>query len=127
MPYSHAPGNVGWIDLTVADADSTRDFYSAVVGWQTEPLDMGGYSDYVMKAPDGDGVAGVCHARGSNANQPAVWMVYFMVADLDASLAEVTARGGEIIRPPAGEGSSGRFAVVRDPAGACCGLFQAAS
>jgi hypothetical protein len=30
---------------------------------------MGDYSDYTMMCPgDGDAVAGICHARGSNAD-----------------------------------------------------------
>lgn len=29
------PGTIGWVDLTVADAESTRDFYRDVVGWET--------------------------------------------------------------------------------------------
>ena len=57
-------GSIGWIDLTVPNADEVRDFYAQVTGWQPEALDMGGYSDYVMKTPDGEGKAGVCHARG---------------------------------------------------------------
>jgi predicted enzyme related to lactoylglutathione lyase len=28
-----AVGTIGWIDLTVPDAKSLRDFYSAVTGW----------------------------------------------------------------------------------------------
>jgi predicted enzyme related to lactoylglutathione lyase len=34
-------GSVGWIDLTVPEAEEVRDFYSAVVGWKSEPVDIG--------------------------------------------------------------------------------------
>ena len=67
-------GKIGWVDLTVDDAATARDFYRAVVGWESEEVDMGGYSDFTMMPPGHtDGVAGVCHARGSNADLPPTW------------------------------------------------------
>ena len=43
-----APGTIAWWDLTVPDAALVRDFYSAVAGWEAEPVDMGDYSDFAM-------------------------------------------------------------------------------
>ena len=118
------PGRIGWQDLTVDNAEVVRDFYSEVVGWQTMPLDMGGYDDYVMLSPDGEaGVAGVCHARGVNANIPPQWLVYINVENLGASVKSVLALGGEVVDGPR-EMGEGRFAVIRDPAGAVCGLIE---
>jgi predicted enzyme related to lactoylglutathione lyase len=119
-------GKIGWLDLTVDDADAVRDFYREVVGWKVEGLDMGGYQDYCMLPAEGGPVAGVCHARGVNAGIPPQWLMYVTVASLDASLARVTALGGEIVRPARGMGGQGRFAIVRDPAGAVCALFEKA-
>jgi hypothetical protein len=121
----HKPevGSVGWIDLTVDDAPALREFYAAVVGWKPEPVPMGDYDDFSMADAKGMPRAGVCHRRGSNAGLPAAWIAYFVVADLARSLDEVRARGGEVLEPPRGEG--GRFAIVRDPAGAVCALYQA--
>lgn len=116
-------GTVGWFDLTVADAEGVRDFYEAVAGWSAAPLDMGGYADYVMTAPGGQSVAGICHARGANASLPAQWLLYITVADLDASMAACTAKGGEVISGPRKAGPTARFCVVRDPAGAVAALF----
>ena len=118
-------GSIGWVDLTVPNAEEVRDFYAQVVGWKPEPLDMGGYSDFVMNAPgSGDGKVGICHARGNNANQPPVWMVYLMVEDLDASVARCEELGGKVLVPIRGAGPSGRFCVIQDPAGAVASLFQ---
>jgi predicted enzyme related to lactoylglutathione lyase len=122
-----APGRIGWVDLTVADAPRLRDFYGAVAGWSAQGLSMGDYEDYVMQAPDGTAQAGVCHARGTNAGLPAQWLVYITVVDLDAGLAQVTALGGRIVRAPNAAGPSGRFAVIEDPAGAVCALFEPAA
>jgi predicted enzyme related to lactoylglutathione lyase len=127
MSSSPKPGDIGWIDLTTADAERQRDFYSAVIGWSPQPVDMGGYADYAM-APAGSStpVAGICHARGMNADVPAVWLPYFIVADLDAAVAQVIARGGAVLRAAPAKGTSPhRFAVIRDPAGASCALYEA--
>jgi len=116
-------GSIGWVDLTVPNAEEVRDFYAQVVGWKPQPLDMGGYSDFVMLAPGGEGKAGICHARGKNAGQPPVWMVYLMVANLDASIASCEELGGKVLVPARGAGG-GRFCVIQDPAGAVAALFQ---
>lgn len=124
MPDDKKPGSIAWTDLTVPDADRARDFYSAVVGWTHSPVDMGGYNDYCMNTAGGDTVAGVCHARGTNAELPPVWMVYVLVADLDASVASVRELGGEVLLGPRAQGAQARYAVIRDPAGAVCALYQ---
>ena len=112
-------GRIAWADLTVPDADSLRAFYSAVIGWEPEPVDMGGYSDYNMTDPvSGEAQAGVCHRRGENAAMPPQWILYFTVEDLDASIAKVIELGGEVI-----DGPRGGFCIIRDPAGAVCAVY----
>ena len=123
---SDGVGKIGWIDLTVADAQGVGAFYREVVGWRSEGVDMGGYQDYCMLPADGEAVAGVCHARGTNEGIPAQWLIYITVADLEASLERCRALGGEVVRGARGLGGMGRFAIVRDPAGAVCALFQRA-
>ena len=118
-------GSIGWVDLTIPNADEVRDFYSAVVGWVPTPLSMGEYADYLMQAPEAAAPqAGICHARGPNAGIPPVWLVYLVVADLDASIAACRSRGGEVLSGPRGAGGTARFAIIRDPAGAVCALHQ---
>ena len=121
-------GSIGWIDLTVENADEIRDFYTHVVGWTSAPVSMGDYSDYTMNTADtGTATAGVCHARGTNAGLPQQWLLYVVVADLDRSVAAVNERGGKVIREVRGMGSHGRYAVIQDPAGASVALFEPAS
>jgi predicted enzyme related to lactoylglutathione lyase len=118
-------GSIGWCDLTVPQADTVRDFYRGVVGWTATDVDMGGYADYCMNQPyNGTATTGVCWARGVNADLPPVWLVYFVVASIDESLARVRAQGGTVLRAPAA-GGGGRMAVIKDPAGAICALYEA--
>lgn len=116
--------NVAWLDLTVEDAAPVRDFYAEVMGWEPEGVDMGGYEDFNMLDPEsGEPTAGVCYARGGNEGIPPVWMVYFVVEDLDASLAVCERRGGSVVKGPSTAGES-RYVIVRDPAGAVCALVE---
>lgn len=120
-------GTIGWVDLTVDSADDIRDFYRDVVGFKTIAVDMDGYNDYTMVGPDSmNPVCGVCHKRGSNQGLPSHWMVYFIVADVDASARLTTERGGKLIVPPKTMGGHGRYCVVEDPAGAVAALFEPA-
>lgn len=116
-------GTVGWIDLTTGDAPTLKTFYERVVGWSSEPVAMDGYDDWVMKPPDGDGVAGICHARGGNEGIPPQWMIYVIVTDLDHAIAECRQLGGSVVHGPQAMGDA-RYCIIRDPAGAHCALYQ---
>ncbi|HEX2224229.1 MAG TPA: VOC family protein [Thermoanaerobaculia bacterium] len=118
-------GTFGWADLTVPNAEEVRDFYQAVAGWKAQGLDMGGYSDFIMSAPGGRPVSGVCHARGPNVGIPPQWLIYITVEDLDHSVAQCTERGGKVIVGPKDAGGGARYCVIQDPAGASAALYQA--
>ena len=127
MPETPKMGSIGWMDLTVSNASEVRDFYCAVAGWRPHPVAMGDYEDFAMM-PDGAAqpVGGICHARGENEGLPPVWLIYIVVPDIDAALAEVSARGGAVVRPAQSMGGA-RYAVISDPAGAVCSLYQPAT
>lgn len=118
-------GEIAWLDLTVEDAESVRDFYSEVVGWTFSPVDMGGYDDFCMYAPQsGEPSAGVCFARGSNAELPPVWLAYVVVENIDRSVAQCEELGGRVLAGPKDAGSEGKYCVIEDPAGAALALFE---
>ena len=117
-------GKVGWIDMTVENATEMRDFYTAVVGLKPEDVSMGDYADYNMTMPaSGEPVAGVCHARGGNADLPSGWLIYFVVEDVDQSAKVCRDNGGKIIVEPRSL-AGGQFCVIEDPNGACSALYQ---
>ena len=120
-----APGQVAWIDLTVPNAEAVRDFYRQVTGWTASSVDMGGYADYCMSSASGRMVAGICHARGVNAELPPVWMVYITVANLDEAMRLCVERGGKIRIPPKNVAGHDRYCVMGDPAGALAALCEA--
>lgn len=121
-------GSIAWHDLAVADAPRVRDFYKAVVGWSDSAVPMSGdvmkYDDYGMHdQSSGEMIAGVCHARGVNADLPPQWLMYVVVADVNASIAACERYGGKVIAGPRSL-MGGTFCVVQDPAGAVVALWQ---
>lgn len=117
-------GSFGWADLTVERADEVRDFYAAAIGYSFSEINMGEYADFCMNSPDdGQTKVGICFAKGVNQQIPPVWMLYFYVKDLDKSITEVLAKGGKVILGPKAMGEA-RYAIIQDPAGAHCGLYQ---
>ena len=119
-------GTIGWIDITVDDAEGLRDFYSDVVGWKPEDVSMGDYADFNMVTPGGGTpAAGICHARGSNAAQPSQWLIYINVEDAEASARKCIDLGGKVLVGPKPMGDA-MFAVIEDPSGAVAALYQAA-
>ncbi|HLT20332.1 MAG TPA: hypothetical protein VKZ96_12795 [Thermomicrobiales bacterium] len=75
MASRYRIGSIVSADITLDDADALKDFYSQVIGWDTQALTMsdgaGEYQDYIVKDDAGNWVGGVCHARGMNAGIPA--------------------------------------------------------
>ena len=119
-------GTIGWLDISVQDAPRLRDFYAEVIGWLPEDVSMGDHNDYNMTLPaSGEPAAGVCHARGSNADLPPRWLVYIIVEDVDKSAESCVANGGTLVNEPRGL-AGGRFCVIRDPVGAVLALYQEA-
>ncbi len=121
------PSNIGgieWMDLTVDDASGVQKFYTSVVGWSSSEVDMGNYSDFNIKLPGTqDTIAGVCHARGGNANLPSQWLIYVRVESVADSAVQCKQLGGKVLDGPRRMGGS-NFCVIQDPAGAVMALVS---
>jgi uncharacterized protein len=121
-------GRIAWLDLTVADAVAAREFYRAVVGWGAEQVEMKDgserYADFNMVDEGGIPMAGICHARGANAELPPVWMIYLPVGDLEESTRRVREEGGRVIAEVTGSDGATVYAAIEDPVGACLALVQ---
>jgi predicted enzyme related to lactoylglutathione lyase len=115
-------GKFLWIDLTVSEADKVRDFYSAVVGWNWEPVAVGDYEDYNIMTPGGELVAGICYRKGLNINLPPAWINYVIVDSVMDSMKTCTDLGGHIVDGPRKQNED-LFVIIQDPAGAYIGLY----
>lgn len=116
----------GWAELNARGIDAAIPFYRTVFGWtqRTTPMpDSPPYTEFLL---DGASVAGGMEMSPMvPAEVPSYWMVYFAVADVDASFAAVLAAGGREMLAPT-DFAGGRFAVVGDPQGAAFGLMKMA-
>ena len=118
-------GTIGWIDMTCENASEVREFYEAVVGWQSEPVPVEDHQDYTITPAGGsEPVAGICHKKGPNATWPDGWMIYINVDDLDASLESCLKLGGEKIGEVREFAGYGKSIIIRDPGGSMCALFE---
>lgn len=117
------PGTILSADVTVNHSKDVRDFYKKVIGWEHSDYKRGNFTDYFMTTVDGQPVAGICQRNGSLADLPPVWLVYFGVQDLKASLEECRNLGGKVLSEPQGAGR-GSYAIIEYPAGAICALSQ---
>ena len=121
------PSNIGkieWMDLTVPDAGQLQKFYTSVVGWASNDVDMGSYSDFNLNLPGTeDTIAGVCHSRSNNDNIPSQWLIYVRVESVADSAERCKKMGGEVLDGPRRMGGS-NFCVIKDPAGAVMALLS---
>ena len=106
-----------WLELTAADPDRAAAFYGAVLGTTLgEP--HGGMRTF--EHPGGTIGLLVPAAPGDATG----WLVYLLASDVDDSVRDATAVGGEVLVPVTTASSAGRYAVLRDPSGARVGLFE---
>jgi predicted enzyme related to lactoylglutathione lyase len=118
---SYAPGSFCWAELATTDAAAAKQFYGDMFGWTAldHPMPQGVYTIFQS---GGDDAAAVYQAP---PGVPTHWGVYFAVADVDASSAEIVPLGGKIVMGPMDVGESGRMVVAQDSQGAYFSLWQA--
>jgi hypothetical protein len=117
MTNSH--GSFIWYELLTKDAKAAKAFYDEVVGWNIDAEPAPGGMDYRMiVAPDGlaGGVMALDDGMLAGGARP-VWLGYFGVDDVDASVASITAAGGQVQMPATDIPGVGRLAMVTDPQG----------
>ena len=123
--YGMQQGDWFWHELMTPDADGAAAFYKAVLGWEVEAQDMGGFTYYLWRHR-GRNHGGMMAMVGPEwEGVPPHWMVYTAVEDIDASKAAIEQAGGKIHHGPHDAPGVGRFVIAADPAGAMFALMQA--
>ena len=119
------PGTLCWADLNSPDPARAQEFYSALFGWKISAgeHDKSGY----LHIQNGEAfIGGVMPAQHQNPQVPPHWLIYFQVADVDATVAQAKERGGKVCLEPTSMEGVGRFAVVADPQNAAFAVFKSA-
>ncbi len=111
------PGAMTWHELMTRDTELAADFYQDVLGWHSHSEDMGGFDYTVFHLGEEYPAGGMVELDESYAGVRPHWMVYFAVADCDATVALAVQTAGKVVVPPT-DIPPGRFAVLSDPQGA---------
>lgn len=117
------PGSFAWNELLTADVDRAAGFYHQLFGWDAHPMEMGPMRYTEFRLGD-QGIAGA--QPPPMPGIPPVWVVYFAVADTDATVADAKRRGAEVVVEPM-DIPPGRMAVLRDPQGAVFNVIRLAT
>ena len=108
-----------WYELMTTDPKGAKRFYETVIPGLTIGDRLPGDQDYRMiNRSDGGmlgGVLGLTDEMRSHGAKP-IWMGYVGVDDVDGTVAEIEAKGGNALMP-AFDIPQGRIAMVADPQG----------
>ncbi len=119
------PVSFCWSELASTDIEKAKQFYESVFGWKgdTHSFGPGTYTEFQL----GDRTIAGMQQIGEMvpAGTPPHWLVYFAVADTDATIEKATSLGATVT-VPAMDIDAGRFAVLADPRGAFFGVIRMA-
>jgi predicted enzyme related to lactoylglutathione lyase len=107
------PNSFSWSELVTPDVDKAAAFYKQVFGWDPQPFEG---MEYTVFNNAGEGIAGAM--KPPMEGMPPHWVVYFNVADTDATVASAKQLGGTVLAEPFDIPGVGRLAALADPAGA---------
>ncbi|POH56861.1 VOC family protein [Arthrobacter glacialis] len=113
-----------WIDLMTSDMSRSREFYTALFGWNYEVGDEEKYGGYTTAFKDGKSVAGLMQSQDGGQGYPDVWSTYLRVDDIAASVSAATNAGAISYLDPMDVPEQGKMAMLGDPSGASVGLWE---
>ena len=113
------PNPLCHFEFMANDPAKCKEFYGAVFDWQFDDSSMPGYTLINAGAEPSGGV----FPKPGEAPGPCL-NVYFLVDDVDATLAKATKRGATVIVPKSEIQGVGEFALFADPEGVTVGLFK---
>ena len=113
-------GGFIWYELMTIDPKGAKAFYEPVVGWSMTTGHGGDDAYGFLTAPDGAMVGGMLRlSQGmTGGGAKPCWLGYIHVADVDATVREIEAKGGRCLMPARDVEMAGRIAMVADPGGA---------
>lgn len=122
---AHQPGRWVWVELLTADLETSRNFYSAVFGWDIQSA--GSAFGYALARADGVPVAGLLYSpKAASDGRSARWLGLMSVDDVGLAASFVRDNGGEVLIEPRRLAGRGTVALLADPEGARFGVIRSA-
>lgn len=116
-------GAFTWWELATPDIAAAKAFYTAILPWTSQDMEMGPSKYSMMMLPDCP-AGGMLEMTKEWAGIPPHWMSYIAVDDCDAACEQVKELGGKVCFGPFDIPSVGRNAVINDPQGAAVSLIK---
>lgn len=113
----------GWTELQTPDAANSGKFLADVIGLSLKTDASGSYTELQR---GGTSIGGI-RPIGPDEPFPPHWLIYFQVADCDATVAKAKSLGAAILMPPMDIEKVGRFAVLADPQRAAFAVIKLAA
>jgi predicted enzyme related to lactoylglutathione lyase len=123
---SYTPGTPSWSELATTDDTGALSFYGALFGWEDEANEIGPDWFYHMQKVQGQYACSI-YRQGEeerSQNVPPHWNVYFTVANVEETMAEIARNGGSVVFGPMDVFEAGRMAMCQDPQGAHFAIWQ---
>lgn len=111
-----------WHELMTTDSIEAQAFYTGLVGWTSEEMEMGGPSPYRMQKRGEISAAGIMEIP-DGMDAPPNWLSYVVVEDVDESTERVPELGGFVLVEPQDIPGIGRFSVIGGPDRSVLALF----
>ncbi|HMR75410.1 MAG TPA: VOC family protein [Polyangiaceae bacterium] len=118
------PGSFHWNELWAKDTAAALKFYSDVLGYSHDVMDMPNGKYYVLK--NGDSPRGGL-MQSPDPKVPQMWLQYVEVADTDDAVKRAVARGAKQHGETMQVEGVGRFAILQDSLGAVIGVIKPAN
>ena len=118
------PGIMSWQELITGDIAGSIKFYTELLGYTTEAMEMGEGKSYTMFKTGDRYVGGMREKPEGKGDAPTMWINYITVEDLDATVAKAEALGASLCMPPTEVPGKGRFAGLADPQGAPVAFWE---
>ena len=111
-------GKFIWNELNTHDAEASKAFLAATLGWSFEAMPMPDFTYWVVKNGE-ERIGGIFEFHEPACeNAPEHWLTYVAVDDVDTRCKKASAAGARMLREPFDVPGVGRIAIVQQPGGA---------
>jgi uncharacterized protein len=118
------PNTLCWQELATTDVAGAGHFFGELFNWRPEVQQLGAVAYTTFMRDEGSAAGGMLQIGPDWGPVPPHWLIYFAVADCEASAERARELGASVKVPPSDIPGIGRFAVLEDPQGAAFAIIR---